>query len=168
MTGVDRRPTLPSSVVAVAAAILAFLMSGPYDWVALAASGLGVALVAGGVLTGRHAPVTAGSAGLIVGVLAAAVANTPPLFVLGGAVAAVVAWDAGGTAIDLGNQLGRGAGTTRLELVHVGSTALVGAVTAVGSLALYRTALGRASVAVPMLLVIAALCIAVALTVSGE
>lgn len=168
MTGIDRRPTRPSSVVAVAAAVFAFLLSGPYDWIALAASGLGVVLVAVGVLAGRHAPVTAGSAGLVVGVLAAAVANTPPVFVLGGAVGALVAWDAGGTAIDLGKQLGRGGGTSRLELVHVGSTALVGVVTAVGSLALYRTGLGRVSLAVPMLLVIAALCIAVALTVRGE
>ena len=80
----------------------------------------------------------------------------------------MVAWDAGGTAIDLGKQLGRAAGTTRLELVHAGSTALVGVVTAVGSLAVYQTSLGRSPLTAPMLLLIAALCIAVALTVRGE
>ena len=86
MTPVDRRPARLSSAVAVVAAVIAFLLSGPYSWVALAASGLGVLLVLVGVLTGRHVPVTAGSAGLIVGVIAAAFAETPPLFVLGGTV----------------------------------------------------------------------------------
>lgn len=168
MTAVDRRPTRLSSAVAVAAAVTAFLLSGPYSWVALAASGLGVVLVVVGLGTGRHAPVTVGSAGLLIGVVAAGVADTPPAFVLGGAVGTVVAWDAGGTAIDLGAQIGRDAGTTRLEVVHAGSTALVGCVTAVGSLALYWTSLGRSPLTAPALLLIAALCIAVALTVRGE
>ena len=133
MTAIDRGPTRLSSGVAVAAAVVGFLLSGPYSWVALAAGGLGVFLVVAGVVGGRHAAVTAGCAGLVVGSIAAAQAGTPALFGLGSAVAALVAWDAGGTAIDLGAQLGRDAETTRLELVHAGSTALVGVVTAAGS-----------------------------------
>jgi len=168
MTPVDRRPARLSSAVAVVAAVIAFLLSGPYSWVALAASGLGVLLVLVGVLTGRHVPVTAGSAGLIVGVIAAAFAETPPLFVLGGTVGAMVAWDAGGTAIDPGNSSVAQPGRPGWRLVHAGSTALVGVVTAVGSLAVYQTSLGRSPLTAPMLLLIAALCIAVALTVRGE
>lgn len=168
MTAIDRGPTRLSSAIAVTAAILAFLVSGPYSWIALAVGGLGVVLVLLGVLTGAHAAVTVGSAGLFVGAIAAGLQRTPPLFVLGGAVAAMVAWDTGGTAIDLGAQLGRAADTTRLELVHAASTVLVGTVAAGGGWALYRTSLGGRSLTVPMLLLIAALCIAVALTVRDE
>lgn len=168
MTGIDRGPTRLSSAVAVAAAILAFVVSGPYSWIALAVSALGIVLVVVGVVTGTHAALTTGSAGLFAGVIAAGLQGTPAPFVLGGAVAAIVAWDTGGTAIDLGAQLGRAAETTRLELVHAASTVLVGAIAAGGSWMLYRTSLGSRPLTVPMLLLIAALCIAVALTVRDE
>lgn len=46
---------------------------------------------------------------------------------------AALAWDAGQRAIDLGDQLGREAGTRRLEYLRAGNSALVGATaTAVG------------------------------------
>lgn len=168
MTAIDRKPTRLSGGVAVAAAVVAFLLSGPYAWVAFGAGGLGVLLVVVGVVSGRHAGVTAGSAALVTGSIAAGLDGVPAPFVLGGAVAALVAWDAGGTAIDLGAQLGRTAETTRLELVHTSSTVLVGVAAAAGSWGLYRVGLGRRPLTGPMLLLIAALCIAVALTVRGE
>lgn len=42
-------------------------------------------------------------------------------------VLAVVAWDAGETAINVGRQLGRDAGAWRIQVAHVGATAAVGA-----------------------------------------
>lgn len=168
MTAVDRGPTRVSAAVAVGAAVVAFLLSGPYAWTSLAAGALGVALVLAGVLVGSHASVTVGSAALFAGVLAAGVAGVPEPFVLGGAVAAVVAWDAGGTAIDLGAQLGRAAATARLELVHASSTALVGTVAAAGSWALYRASLGSGTLTAPTLLAVAALCVALALGARRE
>jgi hypothetical protein len=78
-------------------------------------------------------------------------------------VLAVIAWDAGETAINVGRQLGREASAWRIQMVHVGATGLVG----VGGIYLTRAADGidAASASLPRLTayVIAIVLLAVAL-----
>jgi len=168
MSALDRSPTRLGSRIAVVAAVVAVLVGGPYSWLALATGTTGLVLVLFGVGAGSHAAVTTGTASLFVGVIAAGVAGAPVPWILGGGVAAVVAWDSGGTAIDLGHQLGRGAETTRLELVHAGATGAVGSLTAATAWSVYRLLTGTYSLTVPALLIVAAVCIAVALASHRE
>lgn len=168
MRGIDRSPTRTGSVVAVAAALVALAASGLYSWIALAAGATGVSLVALGVVLGRHDAVTVGSGALFAGVLAAGVQGAPVGVVLLAAVTTVLAWDAGGTAIDLGAQVGRDAATARLELVHATATTAVGALTAGLAWSVYRIGVGGRSLTVPVLLLVSAFCIALALTIRGD
>lgn len=168
MTGIDRSPTRLGSGIALLAALLAAVASGPYSWIALGTGTVGFALVLVGVVVGERAACTTGSAGLFVGVIAAGARGAPVPIVIGGGVAAVVAWDSAGTAIDLGAQLGRAADTTRLELVHVAGTTTVGCLAAGIAWTVYRVGIGTYSLTVPALLLVAALCIAVALATRTE
>lgn len=94
---------------------------------------LGVVLVGVGVL-GLHRQlsrraVSAGLAAVVVGAALGGLFHSAGLVELLAAVAlAVVGWDAGEQAINLGEQLGREARTWPAELGHVGATAAVGAV----------------------------------------
>lgn len=64
---------------------------------------------------------------VLVGVLFSGVTRDAGLIgVLGATVAGVAAWDAARHAVTLGEQVGRSAATTRVELVHVGATVVVG------------------------------------------
>jgi hypothetical protein len=58
--------------------------------------------------------------------------------ILGATVAGIAAWDAARHAITLGEQVGRSASTTRVELVHVGATALVGLGTLAAAVGVWR------------------------------
>jgi len=163
VTGIDRSPTRVGSGIAVLAALTTLAAAGAFSWPALALGGLGVLAVAAGVTLARHDAVTTGAATLFLGVLAAGVQGAPIPALLVGAVATVVAFDSAGTAIDLGAQLGRGAPTRRLELVHAGGTTLVGALTAVVGWAVFQIGVGTAPLTAPVLLLVAALAVAGAL-----
>jgi len=163
VTGVDRSPTRAGSAIAVGAALVTLVAVGAFSWPALALGGLGVLAVAAGVTLARHDAVTTGAATLFLGVLAAGVQGAPIPALLVGAVATVVAFDSAGTAIDLGAQLGRGAPTRRLELVHAGATTLVGAVAGGVGWAVYQIGVGTAPLTAPVLLLVAALAVAGAL-----
>lgn len=77
--------------------------------------------------------VKAGTGLLFLSVLTVGVVRQPPLAtLLGSGVLTVLAWDAGENAIGLGDQLGRRASTYRVEAVHLGGTALVGALAVAG------------------------------------
>lgn len=163
MTGIDRSPTRPGSAIAVLAALIALGASGAFSWIGLALGGLGTVLLLVGVTTARQDAVTLGAATLFGAVLAAGVQGAPVGVLLFGAVTAVVAWDSAGTAIDLGAQLGRSAPTLRLELVHTGGTILVGGLAAAVGWSIFQVSLGTRPLAGPVLLLVAALCLAVAL-----
>lgn len=73
-----------------------------------------------------------GTALVAVGVLAAGLFATVPLAtLLACGAATVVAWDLGEGAVNVGEQLGRGAETRRLEAVHGAGSVLVGGVAVV-------------------------------------
>ena len=97
---------------------------------------VGLAVLVGALLlpaAGSRRLVKAGTGLLFLSVLTVGVVRQPPLVtLLGGGVLTVLAWDAGENAVGLGDQLGRRASTYRVEAVHLGGTALVGAVAVAG------------------------------------
>jgi hypothetical protein len=165
VTGIDRSPTRPGSVVAAVAALAALVARGAFSWPALGVATAGVALLGVGLAFARHDAVTVGGGLLFLAVLVAGLRGAPVVALLSGAVATVVAWDSAGTAIDLGAQLGRAAPTLRLELVHTGGTVLVGALAASVGWALFQLRLGTAPLTAPVLLLVAVLAITGALAV---
>lgn len=65
---------------------------------------------------------------LFLAAVGAAPAGAPPSVTFAGVAAALVAWDLGETAVDLGSHLGTRAATRRAEVVHATGSLAVGAV----------------------------------------
>ena len=163
MTAIDRRPARLSSGVAALAGWLAVVTSGFYSWAALALGGVGVVLLWAGLLRGWRSAVTTGAFGLVLGGVVAGAQHGPVLPVVTSVALAVVAWDVGGTAISVGEQLGRDARTTRIEVVHAAASLAVGAVTAGVGYAVYRFGTGGQPVAAVAFLVLGAVLLIAAL-----
>ncbi|NHN58446.1 MULTISPECIES: hypothetical protein [Halorussus] len=92
---------------------------------------LGVLLFGAGAAPARgegsRALVKLGAGFVLVGVLVAGVFDAVPAGTLvAGATAAVVGWDLGENAVNVGEQLGRAASTWRTETVHAAGATLVG------------------------------------------
>ncbi len=156
MTEVVRAPTRVGSAVAVVAAGLCLAVLAVATPLGAAPAVVGLALVAGGVVTGRRSTLTGGATLLLLGALFAASTGALALYPLLAAALALVAWDAGENAIGLGEQLGRAARTTHAELTHVVASSVVGLGTAVGAFFLYRVARGGRPLPALVLLLIAA------------
>lgn len=163
MRAVDRSPARLGRGVSIGAALVALLASGLHSWPALAAGTLGLLLLVAGLVRGSDAAVTVGAFGLFAGAIVAGARGAPALPVLVSVTSAVLAWDAGGSAISVGDQLGRDADTRRLEAVHLTASALVGAMTAGVGYGLYRAGAGGRPVAALVLLVVAAVLLVAAL-----
>lgn len=131
--------------------------------VSLPAAAVGLAGTIGmvvGVSRGSRRVHTFGAMTLFGGVLLAGLGGAPPVIVVAGAAATVVAWDAGENAISLGTQLGSAADTSRAAVVHVGATATVAVVVAVVAVLSFRMARrGQPTLASLLLLVAAVLFI---------
>ncbi|WP_459191508.1 DUF7519 family protein [Halosimplex sp. J119] len=162
MTEVDRSPAALSGSAAVAIGLIA-LAPGVYDQTALLAGLLGFLALAVGVTRGANGAVTAGATALLLASVLAGVGGAPVEVLLIGVTATVVAWDSGGTAITIGDQLGSAADTARLEAVRLGASALVGTLTAAGGYAVYRTASGGMPFLALLCLLVAAALLASAL-----
>ncbi len=139
---IDRGPARLSSALATLSALVVVGVAGRYALPSLAATAAGALALVAGVAAGRRRAVSLGAAGLVGGALAAGVYGAPPAPLLAGTVAAVVAWDLAGYAVDLGRQLGREADTTRIELVHAGASVGVGAVSAAVGYGVFRAGTG--------------------------
>lgn len=158
---IDRSPARVSGMLAFGVAVLgtiALAVSGP----AFIVSALGVVVFGIGLYYGSRAIVTLGSTGLFCGVLLAGLVGASPEVVLVATAATVVAWDAAGFAIELGEEVGRAAETTRAELVHVGVSALVAGVAATGGVLVYRLA-GNGPALAPIVLLCGVVVLVVAL-----
>lgn len=162
-----RRPTRAASAIAVAALGAAALASAPYSRYVVWTGVPAVALLAIGLTVGSRRSITFGCATLLVGVLAAGVEGLPALPTLASVTATVIAWDAGHQAVGVGEQLGREPRTVRAELPHVGATAAVGAVIALGSYAAFFAAPGGLPVSAVALALLGAVSLLVALRVRG-
>lgn len=163
MSAVDRSPARLGRGVSVGAGLLALLSVGLYSRPALAVGAPGLVLLVVGLIRGSDAAVTVGAFGLFAGAILAGARGAPVAPVLVSVTSAVLAWDAGGSAIGVGNQLGRDADTRRLEAVHLTASALVGAVTAGAGFGLYRAGTGGRPAAALVLLLVAAVLLVAAL-----
>jgi len=76
-----------------------------------------------------------GSAVLFLTILLGAELGVPTVLVIAGSAATLLIWDAGAHASSIGRQLGRDAGTSDSEFVHVTGTGLVLGLAVVGAIA---------------------------------
>lgn len=147
----DPRPGRASVLLSIAGALLTVVVSAA----TLPAAALGLAglvLLPIGVQRGSRLVHRLGSAALFSAVVIAGAAGLAPLAMLVAAGAAVVAWDAGEQGIGLGEQLGRAAATTRVQVVHTGATVAVGALVGVVGYAVYDVATaGQPTTAIALL-----------------
>lgn len=74
----------------------------------------------------QAAPAAVAAAGLVFAGLFAGIQNAPPAFVFATVATGMVAWDVGEYGVGLVGELGRGAPTARVELVHVVASVVVG------------------------------------------
>ena len=160
MSEFDPAPARLSSALAVLAAGVSVAAVGaagaPFG-------GLGLLLLTVGVVRGSRRAVTLGAALAVVGVLASGLASASAPRLLVATAAAVLAWDLGEQAINVGEHLGRAARTRRLELVHAADGGLV----AVGGVAvgygLFLVGSGRQPLPALVVLLAAGLLLAAAL-----
>lgn len=152
---IERKPATVSRQLGTAAAVVAVAAAARYSLGGAAAGLLGLAVFLAGVVVGTRRAVSIGAAGLLSGVLYAGVVGAHPVALLVGVGASVFAWDAGGTAIDLGAQLGREADTVKLEAVHAAGSLVVGTAAAAVGYAVFLTAAGGQPVAALFLLLLA-------------
>jgi len=128
VTDLDRRPARQSAAVSlvVAGLVVAVLWAASAAGAAVAAVGWACLLV--GVTRSSRRLVSAWLVAAWLGAVLNAPA-APPLSTAGVVLGGVVAWDTGQRAVGLGRTLTREATTARVETVHAGATAAVGAVT---------------------------------------
>jgi hypothetical protein len=126
---ITRRPARRSLVVSGAAGVVATTALATAGAAALVAVA-GVLVLLTGVSRGRHRLVDAGGFVAFLGVLLGGTSGGSPAAVLVATAATVVAWDAGGNAVSLGRQLGRGGDTARVEYLHALASAGIGVATA--------------------------------------
>jgi hypothetical protein len=124
---IERSPAVLSSALAASAAAVSAGASALTSTVGLGLGGTGFLLVAVGLVRGRRRAVGLGAGGLFVGALAGGVVTGAPFLLLPGVIAAVLAWDLGEQAINVGEQLGREADTAQLEVTHAAASTVVGA-----------------------------------------
>ncbi|MGM0399544.1 MAG: DUF7519 family protein [Halobacteriota archaeon] len=121
-------PPKLSSWIAVSVAGIAWsltLSSSPFSVMAASIGWLSIGLA---LLVSDRRVLSVGAAGIVVATIIAAGDGAGGLTVTVAITAAVLAWDIGHNAIGLGRQLGRGAATTEIELVHAGTSTAAGAV----------------------------------------
>lgn len=152
---VDHGPARITAAASVGAALLTAVAVGWYSADALLVGVAGVALTLGGLGLRRRVGIVAGALVLVAGVLLGGVRGAPTWSLLVGIAGALVAWDAGETALGLGRQLGRAAPATRLELVHLAGGLAVATLSAGVGYAVYRVATGGQPVAALLALLLA-------------
>lgn len=159
---IDRAPTRTSSVLALGSAVVTTAAT-VYSPFAFACCLLGGLVLATGLAAGNRLAVTAASGILVAGVLVGGVAGAPVTPTVVGIAGALLAFDLGSTALAVGEQLGRGAPTLRLELVHAAGSALVGLALVAGALVVHEAAAGSQPVTAVFGLVVAVVFLLVAL-----
>lgn len=138
MTGIDRSPATLSQWVSLTAGLIALTACGYYSWPALGIGATGFVLLGLSLVRGTTVNVTTGAFLLLSAAIMAGVQNAPVLPVLVSVVFTVVAWDTGGSAISIGEQLGREARTLRIEIVQITMSITVGTLAAVTGYAIYH------------------------------
>jgi len=152
----DDSPSPTGLVLTVVPAVVVALASATF-LPAAAVALLAVLVLTVGVRNASRSLVTLGAVVLFGAVLVAGASDAPLPFVLIGAGATVVAWDAGTNAITVGRQIGAAAETRRLQLVHSLATTGVAAVVGAVGYGAFRLASGGQPTAGVALLLLAVL-----------
>lgn len=161
MSEIDRSPARLSGGLSLGAGGVAVAAGGTALGGALGVGGL--LLLAVGQLRGTRAAVTAGAWLALAGIVVAGTAGASPAVMLVGTAAAVLAWDFGEQAINLGEQLGRSARTRNAELVHAANSTLVAVAAVAVGYGLFLAGSGGQPVTALVVLLGAALLLAAAL-----
>jgi hypothetical protein len=159
---IDRSPTYLSSGLALAAAAATTVASAAVELATLVCLA-GLLAVAIGLAVGRQPPVTVGTGLLVLGVIVSGAAEVPVLVTLLGITAALLTYDFATTAIGLGEQLGRGAPTAQVELLHAGVSTFLGLGIVVASFVVKESAAGDQPVGAVLGLLIAVVVLVAAL-----
>lgn len=159
---VDRRPGRTSVAFAIAAAAVATPLLGLRIAVPVHLLGPSM-LVAGAVLGRRHLLDYGAVVTMATIALGGTVVTPPPERIVLAAVVTIVAWDVGQYGITIGDQLGRGAATARIEFVHAALTATVGLAAAAVGYAAYLLIDAEGSALAVALLLAGILALATAL-----
>lgn len=160
---ITRRPTTVAAACAIVAALAAVVAVGYVSPVVILLGGVGLVVLGAGLVRGVDGAVDLGCVGLFLGVVVAGLQGGSVEATLVGTAGTVVAWDLAGSAIALGDQLGREASTVRLEAVHAASSLLVGLTTVGIAYAIYAFAAGGQPVGALVLSIAAALLVTVGL-----
>ncbi len=145
MSPLDERPATTAGTVAILSAALVVLtaaLSAPQS-ATVALVGFGMHGLA--VRRGWRFGFDLGPLVLFVAVVDGAVRSGSVELALLGSIGAVLAWDLGGTARDVGRQLGRGSRTKRLELVRIFASVTVAALAVALGYVVYAVADGGGS-----------------------
>lgn len=123
---IDRSASRTSKAITVALAAVVPVLLEPWNGTLLGVAG--AVLVAGGVVAESRRTISLGAVGLLGGVAASTSGGlgVPLPNLLTGTLLAFVAWDTGRYGLRVGEQLGREASTTRIEVAHALSSVTVG------------------------------------------
>lgn len=155
---VTHSPARFSSIVAVAAALLAVVTTALVAPLSAPIGLFGLAGVAAGLFVFESERLTLAGTGIVfVGVIAAGFFGDVPEFLLFASLATIVAFDLGTNAFSVGRQMSDQTDTQRGEAVHVAATIFVGVVAAGLSYGIYLVPLGALTVPALSLLLLAAL-----------
>lgn len=160
---IDRSPALLSTLLSATAAAVSAGTSALASSLGLAAGAAGFLVVVLGLIRGSRRAVTLGAAALLVAALAGGLSTAIPLLLLLGVIAAVLAWDFGEQAINVGEQLGRETDTIRLEVTHAAASTVVGVGAGGLGYAIYLGASGGQPVTALVFLLLAAVVLTSAL-----
>ncbi|WP_225741180.1 DUF7519 family protein [Halorussus halophilus] len=160
---IDRSPARMSAALAASAAALAAVATGLASTFGLGVAGPGFLVVLLGVLRGSRRAVTLGTAALLVGTLVSGLASPSVFLLLPAIIGTVLAYDFGEQAINVGEQLGREAETTRLEVMHAAGSTVVAVGAGGFAYAVYVAAAGGQPVTALVFLLIAAVVLTSAL-----
>ncbi|APX96474.1 DUF7519 family protein [Natronorubrum daqingense] len=164
---ITRRPTVALQTVSLVATLVsAIAASGSFRAIPVAVAGF--AAFAFGFSRSRSTALDLGGVLLCLAVGIAALEQPPIEQTVVGAIAAIVAWELGHSAIVLGEQLGREATTIRLEAVHAVSSLLVGLVAGTAGFVVYSVAGGGQPVTAIVTLLLAAVLLTIGLGTRPE
>lgn len=149
-------PTRVSRILSLAYAALLVLACVPGLGWELWSAGFGLVALGVGTSLGSRRWVSLGFGGFALAAALLEHGGGPIELVLLVVLLAILSWDAGQRAVDVGRQMGRAASTARVEFLHGGSSALVGVAATAVAYSIYSVAGGRRTMATGALLLVIA------------
>jgi len=163
METLTREPTRISSIGATTAALVALVLAGAASIEGGIIAVVGAALIGLGLFWDSGRAIDFGAGILFFGVIVGGLVEAPVILTVLGALAVVVAWDLGTSALEFGRQLGRETPTARLEGVHIVASLLVGVATATVGYGAYLFGTGGQPAGAIILLLLAVIFLIVGL-----